>query len=369
MILGLFTGMLGAGGIERISRHTAAVLSEFARERGEPCFLLSLNDPMGRHQGRVGGITFVFEGFSRSKYRFVRSVLARATKTRLVYLNHPNLAPLGLLVQVVSPASRYIVATYGIDVWRRLPLYRRASVGRAAAVTALSSFTADALTRVQHINSRKVVHLPPALDPEFFNGVASVRDSGTVQKASRILLTVARLAASERYKGIEAVIEALPRVLRLVPGVRYVVVGDGDDRLRLERFAAEKRLRERVLFVGAKFGEGLAQHYAECDVFVMPSHGEGFGVVFLEAMAYGKPVIGGDHGGTPDIIQEGVNGFLVRYGDIDTLAERIIHLLTDEGLRQRMGDAGRRIVMENYTFEHFRERLTKLLLEVESWRF
>jgi glycosyltransferase involved in cell wall biosynthesis len=214
-----------------------------------------------------------------------------------------------------------------------------------------------------------VLVLPWALDPEFFDGVGTVRDSGAVQKASRILLTVARLAASERHKGIETVIEALPRVLRVVPDVRYVVVGDGDDRSRLERFAAEKCVREHVHFKGVLAEKELARHYAECDVFVMPSCQEGFGVVFLEAMAYGKPVIGGDHGGTPDIIRDGVNGFLVEYGDVEALADRIIRLLTDHDLRQRMGDVGRRMVMENYRFEHFSQRLTKLLLEVESCRY
>jgi phosphatidylinositol alpha-1,6-mannosyltransferase len=368
VIVGLFTGLLGAGGIERISRHAAAVLSQFAREGGRLCSLLSLNDPRGHHRVRVGDMTFTFEGFGRSKYRFVRSVLTSATKARLAYLNHPNLAPLGLVIQVISPASRYIVATYGIDVWRRLPLYRYVSLCQAAAVTALSSFTADAVTRIQRVKSGRVFVVPPALDPEFVDAVATVQHPDAIKKGSRILLTVARLAASERYKGIETVIEALPRVLRVVPDVHYVVVGDGDDRGRLERLAAEKGVRERVLFTGAKFGEELARQYAKCDVFVMPSRGEGFGVVFLEAMAYGKPVIGGDHGGTPDIIQEGVNGFLVQYGDIDTLAERIIRLLTDDDLRKRMGDAGRRIVTENYTFEHFRQRLTRLLLEAESWK-
>jgi glycosyltransferase involved in cell wall biosynthesis len=93
----------------------------------------------------------------------------------------------------------------------------------------------------------------------------------------------------------------------------------------------------------------------------MPSRAEGFGIVFLEAMAFGKPVIGGKHGGTPDVVRDGVTGFLVEYGDVDGLAARILSLLQDEGLQKQMGQAGRQYMEENFTFTHFQRRLVHLL--------
>ncbi|MBI4507924.1 MAG: glycosyltransferase family 4 protein, partial [Chloroflexi bacterium] len=141
-------------------------------------------------------------------------------------------------------------------------------------------------------------------------------------------------------------------------------VGDGDDRPELERLAEESGVAQRVVFAGTKVGEELATYYRACDVFVMPSIKEGFGIVFLEAMAFGKPVVGGNHGGTPEAVQDGVTGFLVQYGDESALADRLSLLLRDAELRARMGEAGRRHVAAQYTFGHFSERLTGVLAEI-----
>jgi len=96
-------------------------------------------------------------------------------------------------------------------------------------------------------------------------------------------------------------------------------------------------------------------------VFVMPSRQEGFGIVFLEAMALGTPVIAGDYGGAPEIVQDGVTGFLVKPDDLEALTDRLIRLLQDEALRKRMGETARRQVEENFTFTRFQEKLTQIL--------
>ena len=157
------------------------------------------------------------------------------------------------------------------------------------------------------------------------------------------------------------VIRALPKVLGTVPNTHYVVVGDGDYRPSLERLADELGVRNRVLFVGEIREDILKAYYSQADIFALPSRQEGFGVVFLEAMAFGKPVIGGNYGGIPEVVKDGVTGFLVEYGNVEALANHLILLLRDEEARKRMGEAGRQLVNENYTFEHFKQRLVKIL--------
>ena len=137
MILGLFTGLLASGGIERMGRHAAAVLTSIAEKEGSPCSLLSLNDPVGSCSARVEETTFTFRGFGRDKRRFSLHVLRAAARARLVYVAHVNLSPLGLLVRMISRGSPCWVSAYGIEVWEPLPFARRVSLRRATGVMAV----------------------------------------------------------------------------------------------------------------------------------------------------------------------------------------------------------------------------------------
>jgi phosphatidylinositol alpha-1,6-mannosyltransferase len=142
------------------------------------------------------------------------------------------------------------------------------------------------------------------------------------------------------------------------------VVGEGDDRARLEQLAADLGVAGQVHFVGELTARELAACYRQCDAFVMPSSVEGFGLVFLEAMACGKPVVGGAHGGTTDIIADGQNGYLVPPDEIGRLAEVLEKLIAHDDLRRELGRRGQERVAQNYLFEHFRSRLLRLMDEI-----
>jgi glycosyltransferase involved in cell wall biosynthesis len=351
---------MAPGGIQRISLHAAAALTAFARKEERPVRFLSLNDPLGQHELDVAGERIAILGFGGSKVRFALATLAAAPHIDFAYIAHPNLAPLGIVAKLLRPRAWYCVATYGIEVWEPLPGFRRLGLKWARVVTSLSEFTAQRLITAQGLAGRPVV-MPPAFDPILSGD--GVRRSLPLLPPGRILLTVARLTASDSYKGVDHVIQALPAVLSAVPDAYYVVVGDGDDRGRLESLAVDAKVRDHVLFVGTKVGEELAGYYHACDVFVMPSRSEGFGVVFLEAMSHGKPVLAANSGGAPEVVEDGVTGLLVEYGDVPTLARSLARLLTDREDRQRMGEAGRHRVDAQYTFEHFRTRLETLLAD------
>jgi len=263
-------------------------------------------------------------------------------------------------MQLLNRRFQYWVAAHGVEVWSPLSPVRRLALRQARGITAVSAFTAERVVQAQGLDPGKVFLLPPALEPGFANG----RRTGAslpLPPQSRLILTVGRLVSSEPGKGIDTVIRALPRVLSVVPDAFYVVVGEGNDQARLERLAQESNVRDRVLFLGEQSLRDLKEYYSRCCAFVMPSRQEGFGIVFLEAMAYGRPIVGGNHGGTPEFVQDGVTGFLVEYDRVDVLADRLIRLLQDEELCRQMGDAGRRTVEANFSFEQFRGRLTRIL--------
>jgi glycosyltransferase involved in cell wall biosynthesis len=361
IVLGLFTELMTSGGIQRTALHAAAALVDLARREERPVRFLSLNDPVGRHELRVAGEVVPLLGFGGVKARFALATVATVRHIGFAYIGHPNLAPLGIVAKLLRPRAWYCVATYGIEVWEPLPAFRRLGLKWARVVTSVSEFTAKRLVTAQGLAGRPVVIVPPGLDPILSGN--GPRRSLPLLPPGRMLLTVARLTASDSYKGVGHVIQALPAVLSAVPDAYYVVVGDGDDRGRLERLAVDARVRDHVLFVGTKADEELAGYYQACDAFVMPSRSEGFGIVFLEAMSHGKPVVAANSGATPELVEDGVTGLLVEYGVVQTLASSLTRLLTDRECRQRMGEAGRRRVEAQFTFKHFRTRLETLLTD------
>lgn len=361
MIVGLFTAIQEVGGIERIARHTAAALAEIAGECGERCEILGLNDAPGTHTVVVGGITFSFIGYGGRKGRFVRRALSLGSRAGVLYIGHPHMGQLGWVIRRVIPWKRYWIATYGVEVWEPLPLFLRHALRASHGITTLSKYTADMMVVRQGVASHKIALLPPALDPEFLAHVGG-NSAAPSLSGKRVLLTVARLLAKESGKGVDLVLQALPAVLRACPDTHYVIVGDGDQRDSLQRMALDLGISGQVTFVGSKVGKDLTSYFQRADLFVMPSRQEGFGIVYLEAMAFGKPVIAAKSGGASEVVLDGETGYVVAYGDIAALAERITRVLCNDVLARDMGEAGRQRVQQHYTFEHFRHNLRKVLL-------
>ena len=368
LFVGLFTDVLSPGGVQRAGRHVAAVAAKFASDRGMTTRFLSLNDPRGLHIVRVGALDFSVSGYDRSKSQFVLAAWRAARrKPSLVFALHPHLAPIVSVMKARHSGLRSIVFTHGVEVWRPLRWPRGASLRCADFVMAPSADSARHLTSDQRVLPRRIQQLPWGLDPEFEARLAMSEVPPVppgFPPSGRIILTVGRWDAAEKYKGADTLILALPRVLKLAPDVTLVLVGDGGDRPRLERLARELNVSERVYFLGALGLDQLHSCYAHCDLFALPSEGEGFGLVFLEAMAHAKPVIGGAHGGVPDIVEDGVTGFLVPHGDIEKLSQAIEFLFENPPRAKEMGTKGRDRVTKLFSFAQFQSRLSEIMDQV-----
>jgi phosphatidyl-myo-inositol dimannoside synthase len=365
VLIGLFPEMDANGGVQRASRHLAAVMSEFAASRHMDCRLLSLNDTQELHRMSVGGKEFVFTGCERSKARFTATAVRAARRhAKVVLAAHPNLGPVAQAMKIVAPRLRTIVCTHGVELWEQLPTVRRLALQRANVVLAPSQDTANHVAD-QHVRRDKIRVVPWALDPEF-EAIPANAAPGKLPHGypeGRVILTVGRWDANERYKGMDTLITALPRLLTRWPELQLLAVGDGDDRAWLEDLAEQNGVNRHVHFLtGLTFGE-LSACYDACEMFALPSRGEGFGLVYLEAMARGKPVIGGTHGGAPEVIEDGITGYLVPHGDAAQLATSIETLLSDPGLAQKMGGRGRQRVEREFRFSAFAKSLKKILRE------
>jgi phosphatidyl-myo-inositol dimannoside synthase len=308
------------------------------------------------------------------KARFAWKALREAQSSRpdLIVCGHIGVAPIGLLIQKVSNCPYWVIA-YGIEVWPKLPLSKRRSLGNAKCVIAISNFTRDQVLQRHGLRAEQVVTLKPcvlkhtllSLQPE------GRRLSQFLADGDPVILTVARLASAERYKGHDTVLRALPSVIAAVPRVRYLVVGGGDDRRRLEQLAQEVGVLDHVIFFGeAETDAVLAACYQASSVFVMPARtvlsdsdpkGEGFGIVYLEAMAFGKPVIVPDFGAPAEIIHPGEHGLQVDPESTESVAQALVHLLTCPEEARRMGEQARDWVNREYSYAAFRNNLANIL--------
>ncbi|HZR27948.1 MAG TPA: glycosyltransferase family 4 protein, partial [Terriglobales bacterium] len=214
----------------------------------------------------------------------------------------------------------------------------------ADAVVAANQFACDGLVRIG-IPGERIHKLTPGVDLERF--MPRPRSDELIEKyglqGKKVLLTVARLVPR---KGHKVVLQALPEVLREIPNLKYLIAGEGPEKDNLQKLVTELGLQEVVVFVGDISHERICDYYSLCDVFIMINRleaggdVESFGMVFTEANAVGKPVVGGRSGGAAEAVLDGKTGFLVDPGSAEEVANRLLLLLNNEDLCKRMGLAG-----------------------------
>jgi phosphatidyl-myo-inositol dimannoside synthase len=237
-----------------------------------------------------------------------------------VYCGHLLLAP---LVQILCRplGIPYTVIVHGKEVWYPVARSLQMSLRQADQIWTVSRYTRDRMSQTHQIDVNKVRLLPCCVDGTQFQPAPKspqlIEKYGLAQ--AQVLMTVARLWSGDPYKGVDVTIRALPKILQSYPDVKYLVVGRGDDQPRLANLATELGVSDRVVFAGFVATDELAAHYNLADAYIMPSQ-EGFGIVYLEAMACGKPVLSGDADGSADPVQDGRLGWRVPHRDPEQVA-------------------------------------------------
>ncbi|RUR84088.1 glycosyltransferase [Chlorogloeopsis fritschii PCC 9212] len=281
-----------------------------------------------------------------------------------VFCGHIKLA---VLVQTLCQplGIPYTVLTYGKEVWEVLPPQQQRALACAAKILTISRYSRDRLCAANNIEPNKVHLLPCAIDENKFT--PGIKQPELIDKydlaGAKILMTVARLWSGDIYKGVDVTIRALPQISQAFPEVKYLVIGRGDDQPRLAQLAKDLGVAERVIFAGFIPTEELITHYRLADAYVMPSQ-EGFGIVYLEAMACGVPVLAGDADGSSEPLQDGKLGWRVPHRDPDAVAKACIEIL--KGHDQRCdGQWLREEAIACFGMNAFQERLRQELLFVE----
>lgn len=357
-VLFLLTEVFANGGIQRFNKTLLAA----AGECGVTCRVLTLNDPAADRVPEPFPNATV-RGFAGDRTRFA---LATARSLWLadydyVLVGHINFLALvaGALLLRPSAAGTVILVAHGIEVWSGIGGLRRFSLARSRRILCVSRYT-----------RQRILDQAPGLDPgrlTVFPNALSETWRGTVgcemarPLPHRFILSVTRLQKGDRYKGIATVIEALSMLED--DSMHYCVVGHGDDLPFLQCVAERSGIAHRVHFLDGIGDAELITLYGRCAAFVLPSGKEGFGIVFLEAMYFGAPVIAAAAKGALDVVQEGETGLLVRFGDTLALKQAIERLQRDPELRARVIRQGRAAVTEDgpFTFSRFAKRYAEVL--------
>jgi len=285
-------------------------------------------------------------------------------RPELIICGHINFSPLCIVINRLFKIP-YFTITHGIEVWslKRLKLK---GLAKSSKILSVSNFTKQKiLQQLPNYSEKDIFILPNTFDSERFKPVPKpeyLMKRWNIKNGDKVILTVARLAKSEQYKGYDRVITALNDISNVIPNLKYIIVGSGDDAERIKELIRKHHLEGKVILTGFITDEEIVAYYNLCDVFVMPSKGEGFGIVFLEALACGKPVIAGNKSGSVDAVLKGDVGILVDPDNLTQIKEAIVNvlsgncdprLLDKEYLRNR--------VCSEFGFDKYKERLGTIL--------
>ena len=298
-------------------------------------------------------ITYITEGVD-NKRRYILTVLKAVQRHKpfdLIICGHINLLP---IVYFIRPwiKSPLLLETYGVDVWqpRKKRLINWFTREGDAAIS-ISEITRQRFLDWVSLTRERVFLLPNALHQELYGtGPRSPALTSRYNLENKVvLMTLGRMSASEQYKGFDEILEVLPELAKKIPNIVYLAVGDGDDRRRLAAKAEALGVDDRFILTGYIKEEEKADHYRLADVYVMPSSGEGFGYVILEAMACGVPVVASECDGTREAVRNGMLGQTVdprKPGQIKSAILRALEM-------PRVVPAG----LEYFSFDRFSRRL------------
>ncbi len=306
------------GGIARISRLYLQAIADNAPNAHLSVVVLNDATIPASALARYHAPNAEAVGCNRSKWHCAKALwhATRAPKTTVV-CTHIHLAPLLWAIRLMRPTLNYDIVVHGIEVWTPLSWLSRRSIAKARHVLSVSEYTRQKVNEQVPDQADKLIVLPNALDPGFEFEVAS--DA----RVPYILLTVSRLASHDQEKGIDHLIEAMEQIVTHQPQAQLRTVGEGVDRARLEAIAHHSPAKAHITFLGFVPEAQLKQEFQRCAVFALPSKKEGFGLVYLEAMAAGKPCIAANAGGAPEVINE-ESGIIVPYGDPKAIAQAVL---------------------------------------------
>lgn len=352
------------GGIEKFNRNFMKALHELSVDGVIQAEAYSMYDtetdrryfPKGR-----------FKGFGGKRLQFVGHTLIEASCFHTIILGHINLAVVGVLIKAFFPKVQIILIAHGIEVWQPQKGMKKSLLAKLNSIYCVSHYTREQLFRHHAFLQPEQCRLfPNTLDAYFTLPALCAKPADLLRQyqmtpETKVLLTVTRLQSSEKYKGYDTVVRLMPALLQMNPHIRYYIIGKADaaEAKRMQQLIETLQLQQHVFLLGFVPDALLQQHYLMADVFIMPSQKEGFGIVFIEAMACGLPVIAGNKDGSRDALLNGHLGTLVDPTDPAAILQALQQTLLQPPVMK--GELLQQEVWKHFSFTAYKLRLQRLL--------
>ncbi|MFC1796290.1 glycosyltransferase family 4 protein [Pseudomonadota bacterium] len=397
----------GSGGIAELSRQVLKTLFEMQRNND-----IRLEVHILEGDGPEDGDDLFNETdnqnicwFAGSRWKFALSLIM--TRSDIQLLDHVGLGRLPGLIPAPM-RNPYILLIHSIEIWNSNRADYHRTARKAALLIANSNYTAQKarshypdLPEIQVCHPGKDVGAGHARDSEAPVGAGHARETESPVRASlarekdrphgglqqnkpvgaghardsgrphggllligpHAILIVGRLSAEQKHKGHDHLLEAMPEIFQSVPDAQLIIAGEGTDQKRLEAKAQDLGISNQVIFTGWVNEAQLSTLYKQCALFAMPSEGDGFGIVFLEAMANALPCVGLKNTAAAEIFENEKSGIMVDREDNRDMANRLSTLLLDETRRKDLGVAGQKRYQSQFQGQHYAERLQSILME------
>lgn len=364
LLLSLRTFSL-TGGIEKVCRALAKTLSNGLENQQISQFkLISMYDTVALTKYIENAN---FKGCAGNKIAFAFAAIKAMIKHDIVILSHVHLLVFVSIFKKINSKKRIILLAHGIEVWKPLSNWKLKLL-QEIEIWAVSNYTANKLKDQHHIPSKNISVVYNGLDPFFKTDFLPKNQSILLKQYQLnanqpILLTICRLSSLEQYKGYDLVLLALKDLVKLYPNLVYFILGKADEieKARVTKLIADYHLTSNVYLTGFVSEEELEKYYQMADIFVMPSKGEGFGLVFIEAAANGCAVIAGNKDGSVDALCNGDLGTLVDPDDVGAIYDAILHQLQHQRTVPQINSQIDKVLL-NFGFPSYQASVYKQLL-------
>ncbi|MBV1922391.1 MAG: glycosyltransferase family 4 protein [Flavobacteriaceae bacterium] len=339
----LVTQVNGHGGIPRFNRNIIKSIDEKTVDYS----VLSLNDTTSNS----------IKGFNKSKLSFIFYFIKKVlfNKIDLVIIGHVNLVILSI-IKMIKPSTKVVVILHGVEAWKEIKK-DSFSIKKVDKYWAVSSYTKNTFSKLNNVPKQKM--------EQIFNTIPTIWENEKVtNERKNYFFSVTRLDSNEKYKGIDKIIEAMNNMkpFLIENNFKFIAVVSGDDIDRHLHLIKEYELESIIEFKSNLDDSSLQDLYKNCSFFILPSSGEGFGIVFLEAMLFKKACIGSVNCGTEDVINNNETGYLIE-PTVENIQDKIQDFISNNEKCIEMGEKGYQKLHQEFTFKNFQKKINTLVLE------